>query len=298
MFEILCQKNRAGHGEVFYHGALSYFDGRAFQIFGDDIKTYGRSLMKPFQIQMFKDELNDLTQEQIAISVASHNGTAEHIGMAKTVLADLSEEHLEISCSAPLEPGEEKSQWANPCSGKHSAIIRGLAQKGIDPKGYTEKDHPYNDLYKSIVEKHCNTKLQTRAVDGCRLPTYVQTLSSLSKGFYNVATKDEFNWISQAMKAHPYLVGGKTRIDTELMSIKGADILAKEGADGILAFVIVHENKVHGFCLKMAQGRSPVAMKFIASQILVNFDIVYNYKETDELNISVDFQKFINETLP
>ena len=100
------------------------------------------------------------------------------------------------------------------------------------------------------------------------------------------------------MKAHPYLVGGKTRIDTELMSIKGADILAKEGADGILAFVIVHENKVHGFCLKMAQGRSPVAMKFIASQILVNFDIVYNYKETDELNISVDFQKFINETLP
>ena len=39
-------------------------------------------------------------------------------------------------------------------------------------------------------------------------------------------------------------------------------------------------------------------MKFIASQILANFDIVYNYEETDELNISVDFQKFINETLP
>ena len=109
--------------------------------------------MKPFQIQMFKDELNDLTQEQIAISVASHNGTAEHIGMAKTVLADLSEEHLEISCSAPLEPGEEKSQWANPCSGKHSAIIRGLAQK-VSTLRATPKKIIHTTIYISLSLKN------------------------------------------------------------------------------------------------------------------------------------------------
>ena len=297
MFKVLCQKNRAGHAEIFFHAAICFYDGNTFKILGEDIKTFGRSLMKPFQIQMFKKELSDLSSEQIAISVASHNGTKEHISMAKSVLSDIPEEQLEITSSMPLEVGEEESKWANPCSGKHSAILKGLTMKGLNTAGYTTKDHPYNTMFKSILEKHCNTKLQTRAIDGCSLPTYLQSLSSIAKGFYNVANKDEFQWISHSMKKHPLLVGGRDRIDTEVMSINGLDILAKEGADGLFVAAIKHKGKNMCFSFKMAQGRSPEAMKFITKKILERLTINYDYHSSERYEISVDFHKFLDEIL-
>ena len=297
MFEILCQKNRAGHGEIFFHGAVSFYDGKSFHIFGEDIKTFGRSLMKPFQIQMFKEELADLTSQQTAIAVSSHNGTKEHITMAKSVLMDLEEERLEISLAKPLEAGEPESIWANPCSGKHSAIVRSLVKRGIDPKGYTAMDHPYDSMFKALLEKQCNTKVQTRAIDGCTLPTYLQSLSSISKGFYNLAAKDDFSWITTAMKEHPYLVGGNNRIDTEVMSIKGADVVAKEGADGLFACVIKVDAKYLSFAFKMAQGRSPDAMKFITQNILERLSINYDVQSSEALSLGVDFHKFLDEIL-
>lgn len=297
MFEVLCQKNRAGHGEIFFHGAICFYDGTTFKILGEDIKTFGRSLMKPFQIQMFKEELSDLTSEQLAISVASHNGTREHIEMAKSVLSGIDEEKLEISVSMPLEPGEPESSWANPCSGKHSAILKGLTRKDIDTKGYTKKDHPYDMMFKAALEKHCNTKLQTRAIDGCSLPTYLQSLSSIAKGFYNVASKDEFTWIRNSMKSHPILVGGKDRIDTEVMSIEGVDVLAKEGADGLFVVAFKHNDRNLCICLKMAQGRSPEAMKFITQKILERLAIKYIYKSSENYEIGVDLHKFLDEIL-
>lgn len=295
MFKVLCQQNRASHGEIFYHAAICFYDGDKFKILGEDLKIFGRSLMKPFQIQMFESELADLSSEQVAISVSSHNGTKEHIDTARSVLADLEEEKLEISSSMPLESGESRSQWANPCSGKHSAILRGLTKKGIDTKNYTKKDHPYDIMYKSLLEKQCNTKLQTRAIDGCNLPTYLQSLSSITKGFYNIATKDEFRWISDSMKKHPYLIGGNERIDSETISIAGADIIAKEGADGLFSLAIKREGKTVCFCLKMAQGRSPGAMKFITQKILERLSINYSYKASERIDISVDFHKFLDE---
>ena len=128
--------------------------------------------MKPFQIQMFKEELSDLSSEQIAISVASHNGTKEHISMAKSVLSDIPEEQLEITSSMPLEVGEAESIWANPCSGKHSAILKGLTRKGLDTAGYTTKDHPYiqclNLYWKNIVIQSFKQEL---SMDAVSLPT-------------------------------------------------------------------------------------------------------------------------------
>ena len=153
MFEILMQKQRAGHGEIFYHASICLFDGNKFYNFGQDVEIFGRSLMKPFQVQMFKDELSDLSDKEIAISVASHNGTSEHIEMAKVVGKENKEDELLTTVCPPLEPGEESSKWSNPCSGKHSAIIRGLKAKGLDHKGYNEKDHDYDLLFKAIVEK-------------------------------------------------------------------------------------------------------------------------------------------------
>ena len=296
MFKVIAQKQRSGHGEIFFHGAISLFDGENFFNFCDDPMVYGRSLMKPFQIQMFREELSDLTSRQTAIAVASHNGTAKHIKEAQSILSEDLQTKLALTETSPLETGCKTSIWTNPCSGKHCAIVRGLEKQGIDATGYNQKDHDYNKAYRLVVEKYCNTSLQTRAIDGCSLPTYLQSLSSIAKGFYNVYTKQEFSWIRQAMLSHPFLVGGNGRIDTELMSIKEHTVLAKEGADGLLVFSFRDtNNKTWSASLKLASGRNEEAMKYIAAKILEVFSINYTNGQSVDLVNDAEFTIFLSK---
>ena len=46
------------------------------------------SMMKPFMLKAFVEELSDLTWEQKAISVASHNGDTEHVSAAQSLLSE------------------------------------------------------------------------------------------------------------------------------------------------------------------------------------------------------------------
>ena len=43
-------------------------------------------MMKPLMLKVFNEELSDLNWDQKAISVASHNGTSEHVKAAQSLL--------------------------------------------------------------------------------------------------------------------------------------------------------------------------------------------------------------------
>ena len=80
---------RNGVSETTIHGAVAWCHGdEVIHSFGGNVLCYGRSMMKPFMIKEFTEELKYCSWEQKAISVASHNGDTEHVAAAQSLLAE------------------------------------------------------------------------------------------------------------------------------------------------------------------------------------------------------------------
>ena len=74
-------------------------------------------------------------------------------------------------------------------------------------------------------------------------PTFSLPLSNLAIGFRNLATAEAGTGrfcgalarCRDAMVAHPFLVAGTNRIDTDLMTACGGGVVSKVGAEGVIA---------------------------------------------------------------
>jgi len=87
-WEPLVDYRRNGVSENTIHGAIAWYSGEEqVHSFGGNVLCYGRSMMKPFYIKVFADLLKDETNwKQKAISIASHNGTVDHVKAALSLL--------------------------------------------------------------------------------------------------------------------------------------------------------------------------------------------------------------------
>ena len=71
-WEPLVDYRRNGVSETTIHGAVAWAHGdEVIHSFGGNVLCYGRSMMKPFMLKAFTDELDDCSWEQKAIAVAS-----------------------------------------------------------------------------------------------------------------------------------------------------------------------------------------------------------------------------------
>jgi L-asparaginase len=278
-FDILLQRNRGPIAEILVHGSLCWMHGdKIIHTVGDDPLIYGRSLMKPFQVKVFTRELSDLSPQQQAISVSSHSGTQQHIDLAKSLLPPAHWAKLQTPSSLPLGGGSnEKSRWHHPCSGKHAAIIRGCLQKGWSTDDYLSQQHPYHQAYMQQLQLAigCEQHTLVACPDGCGLPTLGHRVSELARSFSYLANTRDNDWIWSAMTTHPWLIGGDNRMDSEIMLATGGKVLAKEGADGLLALAICDERYPQGLgiVLKIAHGRDESSMKLIGAKILASLGL-------------------------
>ena len=89
-WEPLVDYRRNGVSENTIHGAVSWFSGdKQIHSFGGNVLCYGRSMMKLLYIKVFAEELASATNwKQKAIALASHNGSAEHIEAAQSLLSE------------------------------------------------------------------------------------------------------------------------------------------------------------------------------------------------------------------
>ncbi len=89
-WEPLVDYRRNGVSENTIHGAVAWYSGnRLIHSFGGNVMCYGRSMMKPFYIKVFAEELESTTDwRQKAISVSSHNGNAEHVEVSQSLLSE------------------------------------------------------------------------------------------------------------------------------------------------------------------------------------------------------------------
>jgi L-asparaginase II len=145
------------------------------------------------------------------------------------------------------------------CSGKHAAMLRTCQVNGWPTEGYLDPAHPLQRAVLAGVEARAAERVLHVAVDGCGAPQHSLTLTGLARSYARLVTHDgAARQVADAMRAHPWYVGGTGRDVTRLMEgVPG--LVAKDGAEGVYAAALPDGSAV---AVKIADGaaraRTPV----------------------------------------
>jgi len=277
-WQPLIDYRRNGVSETTIHGAIAWATGgEIVHSFGGNVLCYGRSMMKPLAMKVFANELADiLTWEQKAISLASHNGDTEHVATAQSILSESEWGLMQTPLDVPLiqfgRQVRRARRWYHTCSGEHAAILRGCREKGWNRAGYTLPQHPFFGAFLNVLRETLGSDWEPARVarDGCGLPTASNTVAELSLLFGELAKNKDDDWIWEAMTRHPDLVGGFNRLDSTIIKAGKGQVIAKEGADGLLGLSVIHPHFPDGLgiTIKIAHGWNAQATWYIARAVL------------------------------
>ena len=323
-FQPLLTYERNRLTENTFFGALSvYQSGRVIHQIGRNPLVYARSLLKPFYTRPYAKVLSDLSSQQKAIVLSSHNGSPSHVKMARSLLSKEQETLLLTPESEPLMPEVHykfsstppaptptptptpaptstptsvstppasrlvstsvstppaptltatPTKWIHNSSGHHAGIVLGLIRSNVSPLNYTHKSHVVFQNLKAEIARALGGgyQLEKLAKDGDGLPTLAMKLNDITKIYsYLSETKDQ-DWIWSGFVSEPYFIGGEGRLDTAINRMGRGELIAKEGADGLLA--VSSSAKGHwSFTIKMAHGWDTRPTWLIARSILKRF---------------------------
>ncbi|MFJ9781843.1 asparaginase [Amycolatopsis sp. NPDC101161] len=246
---VLAEVVRSGFVESVHRGALVITgpEGDARLALGDVTSpVFPRSSNKPLQaVGMLRSGL-DFTGEELALACASHSGEPGHVKRVLELLgaAGLSEDDLACPPDFPLhvpsmrDAAEPRRVMMN-CSGKHTAMLTTCVRAGWPTSGYESPDHPLQQALAAVVAELTGEPIAHTGVDGCGAPLFAFSLTGLARAFGRVAsaTSGPAFEVASAMRAHPWLVAGTGREDTDLMSAVDG-LMAKGGAEGVHAFAL------------------------------------------------------------
>jgi L-asparaginase II len=245
---------RSGFEESVHLGSVAVADaeGRLLAFTGDpDRVAFARSSMKPLQasvsLTLAGDELSD---DEVAVMCASHNGEPVHLGAVRRVLdrAGLAFDALRTPPSWPLDPeaaaraGEPRPEYHN-CSGKHAGMLLASTRRGYDLETYRDPGHPLQEAVLEAVREAAGRAPQSIGVDGCGVPVHALPLSSLAALFARLVRPGVVPGADRAvaaMRAAPYLVAGRDRLCTALMEA-ASGVVVKVGAEGLVCAGLVGE---------------------------------------------------------
>lgn len=201
-------------------------------------ETFIRSAQKPFQALPFLSSgaasAMDCGDRGIAISCASHSGSTVH---AREAFKLLWQAELEVGLlQCPVPHGGESALQHN-CSGKHAAFLATSRKMGWPLETYLQLDHPLQQEVNRRVAELLGLPPEelVAARDDCGAPTLRLQLAQMALLYAHLGASQqaELEQISRAMLAHPDLVAGAGRFDTELMQRSHGQVLSKGGAEGI-----------------------------------------------------------------
>lgn len=268
--------------ECVHRGRYAVLDakGETVDSLGDvGSRIYLRSSAKPFQALplVFSGTADAfrITDEEIAVACASHSAEPRHLAAVRSILrkAGLSEDDLQSGAHPPmhalsaarlLRSGEEPHYIHSNCSGKHASMLAVCVHAGWDPAEYRNPESPLQKLVRRTIAKLCG--LEPGAVrlagDGCGVPAFAIPLQNLALGFARLAAGgaedfpedllEAIRRVRDAVRAHPYMVAGAGRFDTQL--IEAASLIAKSGAEGVFAAADLKAS--WGLALKISDGAS------------------------------------------
>ncbi|MCR9257327.1 MAG: asparaginase [Alphaproteobacteria bacterium] len=239
--------------------AIADAGGEIVRAWGDvDRMVYGRSAIKPLQaLQLVETGAADafkLSQSQLALACASHNGEPMHTDRVKAWLKQIGLDHDDLTCGpqkpyhvdtadAMLRRGEVFTRYHNNCSGKHSGFLTTAVHMKETTKAYNEESHPVQRRNIATIAELGGMDIDDtpRGTDGCGIAVFGTPLQGLARAMAKMADpsglgetrRDAVLRIRAACAEHPELVGGSSRFNTDAMRAAGAKCLMKSGAEGV-----------------------------------------------------------------
>jgi L-asparaginase len=257
------------------HAVVCDGRGRVLMRSGDPQQlSFVRSALKPFQATVFVSsgaaEQCNCGERGLAIACASHAGTAMHAREAFKLLWGSEIEAEQLQCPVP-DCGS--SPLEHNCSGKHAAFLATCRRLGWSTESYLQKEHP---LQQEVLKRVGDLLAQPAAElltarDDCGAPTLQLQLAQMALLYAHLGagSQADLERLSRAMLAHPELVAGEGRFDTELMRRGHGQVVSKGGAEGIQCLSRVGEGL--GVAIKVEDG-SARAKHAVALHLLEQLD--------------------------
>jgi L-asparaginase II/alkylhydroperoxidase/carboxymuconolactone decarboxylase family protein YurZ len=258
-------------------------DGRTVSRHGDPTRrAWIRSSAKPIQLLPLVEEglveRYGFNGAELAVMTASHSGEPVHVETVRRILAKAGLDERLLLCGphAPVSEGaaeelrsrgEKPTSIHNNCSGKHAGMLVVCRAKGWPLETYVAPDHPLQRrIWKTLAELAGMDPAHVgRAIDGCGAVVFALPVEAMARAWAALAAGDArretdrqraIGRIFDAMVAHPDLVAGTGRIDTDLMRRAGERVIVKTGAEGVHCAALRSSGAgdARGLALKVVDG--------------------------------------------
>ena len=279
---VLVETTRGEMVESRHTGAAAVVDaeGRVVRSWGDiDAPVFARSAIKPLQalplVESGAADRFGLSNVEIALACASHRGEPIHVETVRRWLAraDLGPQDLECGAHAPgnaaaaealIRASEAPSAVHNNCSGKHSGFLTTARHLGEPTRGYIAPEHPVQKRVRAALEEMSGLDLSRapRGTDGCGIPVIGISLRGMARAMARLADPKGLaperaaasKRILDAMASAPLMVSGTGTFNTVVMTVAGATVRLKTGAEGVYCAVL--PGLGYGVALKIDDGAS------------------------------------------
>ncbi len=300
---VLVEAWRGDTVESFHRGAVAVVDadGGVVAALGDvDRPVFPRSAIKVLQalplVESGAADRYALTDEELALACASHNGEPAHVRTAAAMLAKAGLDDSVLECGAHW-PYHEVSSRAlaaagavpgalhNNCSGKHAGfvclgcLIAGAQDHRAFLAGYVEPGHPVMREVGAAIEAAtgCDLGHAPHGTDGCSIPTYGIPLRQLALGFARVASGNGLPAgraaaaarLRRAVARAPFMVGGTGRFDSRVMQALGERVFCKVGAEGMYCAAMPEAGL--GVAIKVDDGNNSRACEVAMAALIEAF---------------------------
>lgn len=237
--------------------------------------VFPRSSLKPFQAQLLVEsgaaDALRVTDEELALACASHNGEPMHVTRVEAWLARIGLEPGALACGGQMpareadaavliRAGRAPSRAYDNCSGKHTGMLTACRHLGLPTASYARPDHPAQRAIAATVAAMAGLDaLPEPGTDGCGLPIWPLPLKALATATARLAAPDgeaperaaALRRIARAMRRHPELVAGTGRCCTAVMRAL-PEVSAKTGAEGV--YIAALHGPGLGLALKVEDG--------------------------------------------
>ncbi len=244
-------------------------DGRLVASVGDPERlVFARSSMKPLQASVsmsLSSILSALSDREVAVMCASHNAESVHLVAVRAILAACGIDEGELRCPE-FYPGDPEALAAAPhrlrinsdCSGKHAGMLGAAKANGWPLDTYRSPDHPLQVRVLAAVRAANGGHDPDIGVDGCGVPVHGMPLRAMATIYARLSGPERLGDLApqaeraaRAMRAEPYMVAGRKRVDTAVME-EVPGVIVKSGAEGMICAGLLDRGL--GISLKVRDG--------------------------------------------
>lgn len=213
-----------------------------------------------------------LSESQLALCCASHNGEALHAGIVNEWLEtfSLQDDALECGVTLPmrtatahemLKTGHSPHRCHHNCSGKHMGMLSLCKYKGYPLRHYSDYKHPSQQDWMQVLSELSGVAIKDMPwdYDGCGMPAVALPLERMAFAMAQFFNPDQpeirrlaMQRVLKVITRYPENIAGTERLCTDLVKASNGEIIVKTGAEGYFVGVVPSE-KV-GFALKIDDG--------------------------------------------